>query len=908
MHDDRSPDEGFSQWADAASDRDLLAEFVRESDERAYSEIVRRHSTLVLGVCRRVLRDRHAAEDAFQATFLVLARSAHSIRKQRSLASWLHRVAYRISMRALAESHRRKEQAVPMETVTSPAELRDVGELYEQQLLDEELQDLPEKYREPLVLHHLQGMSQQQVAERLGMTISAVDGRLKRGRKELKLRLVRRGVEFGSVVAAMGLCQSAASAASIEPLIALATQSALAATSGTAIPSTVSSQAASLAGKELTIMSASSKLVTTLGVSAVLVTLIGLTAGSAAPGTEPAFRETIPQLSTVADAPITSPHGGGWLVQADVEESVPHNSDSEDEAGSRRPLRSPTLDYSRSDPSTERIEAALDEVTDIAFRENPIGDVVDYISQVHNIPILFDLRSLQDYDISPDDEVTLVVGDIQLRSALELLLKDVSGEQLDYVIQNEVLTITTRKHADSVLETRVYNLRYLAPTYTPEDVARVVRSIRPWTWLAEDASLQSGMGVGADDAGHVDITVDQRFFATVEPLPDAIVVTQSQRIHREIVDLLEQLHRGNPVSPTTANIEAAINEQLDQPVEWEFVNLALAEALRLLSVDCGVNIVLDKSALELTGISASEEVSIVLSGITLRSALRILLSDVGGVELTYVIEDEVIKVTTPAVSADNDPGVEATSTGQPATAPGATPSRPVSEPISDVSIRGVIRVQGEVPVLPPVAVAGELNFRDAGILEEDIPNESLIVGGSNELANVFVWIDRVPDGVAIPPPPSDPPMIESKGIRFFPHTLITRAGQAIEVTNYDEIPISVHTYPIKNSPSNSLLAPGGETLIEFSRSEPFPFRLADDIHPYRDGYLLPLDHPFADLTDTSGQFNIRQLPPGEYELNIWHERGGYLQHKLPITVPEDGPAEFDLDVDVEDLLGTSGPM
>ena len=109
----------------AETDRALLTRFVHQGDEAAFTEIVRRHSKLVFGVCHRTLRDRQAAEDAFQATFLVLAQSARKIRRRTSLGSWLHGVACRISLRSLAKRHRRRETCSPMNSITTESALQD---------------------------------------------------------------------------------------------------------------------------------------------------------------------------------------------------------------------------------------------------------------------------------------------------------------------------------------------------------------------------------------------------------------------------------------------------------------------------------------------------------------------------------------------------------------------------------------------------------------------------------------------------------------------------------------------------------------------------------------------------------------------------------------------------------------
>ena len=138
-------------------DAGLLSGFVHEGDEAAFAELVRRQGSMVYGVCRRVLRHRHEAKDAFQATFLVLSRRAASISRPALLANWLYGVSYRVACRA-----REKLQTRAFHETRSAAMLasRAVGEpdFHEfEQILDDEIQRLPEKYRSPLLLCYLEG-------------------------------------------------------------------------------------------------------------------------------------------------------------------------------------------------------------------------------------------------------------------------------------------------------------------------------------------------------------------------------------------------------------------------------------------------------------------------------------------------------------------------------------------------------------------------------------------------------------------------------------------------------------------------------------------------------------------------------------------------------------------------------
>jgi RNA polymerase sigma factor (sigma-70 family) len=184
--------------ADAVEDQQLLDRFVKRRDEAAFEALLRRYGHLVWGLCRRILNDHHDADDAFQATFLVLVRKAGLIGRRDLLGPWLYGVAYRIAVRARTSAAKRhaREQQVRTKTHTDPGmdlEWRDL-----RNVLDEEVQRLPEKYRVPFILCHLEGKTNEEAARLLGCPKGTILSRLARARERLRLRLTRRGLMFSA--------------------------------------------------------------------------------------------------------------------------------------------------------------------------------------------------------------------------------------------------------------------------------------------------------------------------------------------------------------------------------------------------------------------------------------------------------------------------------------------------------------------------------------------------------------------------------------------------------------------------------------------------------------------------------------------------------------------------------------
>jgi RNA polymerase sigma factor (sigma-70 family) len=255
-----------------ARDRDLLEQYAGSRDEASFTALVRRHGPMVFAVCRRLLRHQQDAEDAFQATFLVLARKVDSIRKQDSLASWLYGVAYRLAVRARQQqasrrSHETRGDHVPQTDPQAGAALREFTAA-----LDAELAGLPDALRSALVLCYLEGKTQDEAAARLGWSKSTLRRRLDRGLALLRSRLTRRGLALSAGLLAVAVFQGSAPAAPPAALVKATATAALQFGAGRAAAA-VSARAVALAEGGLKTM-----LLTKLKTVAILLVVLGLAA------------------------------------------------------------------------------------------------------------------------------------------------------------------------------------------------------------------------------------------------------------------------------------------------------------------------------------------------------------------------------------------------------------------------------------------------------------------------------------------------------------------------------------------------------------------------------------------------------------------------------------------------------
>jgi RNA polymerase sigma factor (sigma-70 family) len=407
------------------SDGQLLERFASRRDEDAFAALLRRHGPLVWGVCRRVLRQAQDAEDAFQATFLVLARRAGAIRKHESVRSWLYGVAHRVAVRARDTAARRHAREGPLADVAAPAD-EEAGP-DPRPVLDEEIGRLPEKYRLPLILCHLEGKSQEQAAQLLGCPRATVATRLVRGRERLRDRLVRRGLDVAPTV-----LFPSAGREMVPPALAEATLQAAAGSGSAAAAGTVSARVAILTQEVLQAMLVT-RWKTVVGVILALA-VVGSGAGvfayrpqpAAAPATQAVAGE--PPAAAAADKDKPAPAGGPAVP------APPPDKRPEDAVALAERL-SQTVEF----PGFEDPNVSLQEA-------------LDFIADRYDVTVLVNEAAFKAVNVDnvlskPVAEKPFPKMKAALAVVLQKILARVSADEeagAIYLVRRDVVEITTR--------------------------------------------------------------------------------------------------------------------------------------------------------------------------------------------------------------------------------------------------------------------------------------------------------------------------------------------------------------------------------------------------------------------------------------------------------------------------------
>ncbi len=223
-----------------------------------------------------------------------------------------------------------------------------------------------------------------------------------------------------------------------------------------------------------------------------------------------------------------------------------------------------------------------------------------------------------------------------------------------------------------------------------------------------------------------------------------------------------------------------------------------------------------------------------------------------------------------------------------ATEGGAAPGEPAAGAATEAvsggfgTLKGKIVYGGSFSPLPPLYAKGSAPKDPEVCGAEAAPNERLLVKDGG-LANVFIYLDKLPKGVKVSPPPAEPAIFDQKFCVFKPHAMLMRSGQTVKVLNSDPVLHNTHTKPERNNEFNGSVDQAGAEF-KYTRPEKKPVAVVCDIHPWMTAYHLPLDHPWAAVSGADGTFEIVDVPSGKLEFKLWHEAGQEIEKAYKVDI------------------------
>jgi RNA polymerase sigma factor (sigma-70 family) len=533
------------------SDSELLRRFVVERDRDALEAIARRHSALVWSLCRRMLAHDHDAEDAFQATFLIFARDARRIRKSTAVSAWLYGVAYRICQRVRRDRRRVMHELSDDEIASFDDDpLARLSLIHDQEITESELNRLPDSWRTPLILKYYCDCSNRQIADELSIAVTAVEGRLKRARNQLRLKLARHGISLGSALLVFEYFRSQAIAMPSAACLDTTLQYCSTFGGGTraAVPTRLQPAALQLANQELTMIGlAKFPVLTTFGGMAATTFAIAISMAFAGPTPPAGVGEstvTFPvgeDQSPVARVAIADSGDGGTSSDATLAKTTqqdtnpfaldennenkeepfddwtPEEGDYKQESPARISVKATSTDHpgrtlefrdGKVMPVSEsRIEQALASTTEFDFFQATLPEIIATLQDKHKISMIIDTRSIEvdgTFDIS--QRFDLQLKDVAFDEALEILLREMD---LTYYVDRSVLTITTHTAAHMNPLPKFYKL---PNGTTPEVIENIIKTaVDPDVWVEQGGSgsmlmLESGMLISTNYETHREIT------------------------------------------------------------------------------------------------------------------------------------------------------------------------------------------------------------------------------------------------------------------------------------------------------------------------------------------------------------------------------------------------------------------
>ncbi len=476
-------------------DQDLLGLYERSQDSRYLAEIVSRYHPLVVSVVRRNVNHAHDIQDGVQATFLILVKSIAKIRRRTSLAAWLHGVAYRTARRIRDRSQRERLMQTTDSldvNVTAHADespLATVTKKMQLDVLDEELQLLRESYRSVLIEHYLLGKTAAEIAAKCNLSQSTVEGRLRRGRQQLRLQMLRRGFGFSAAVAVSSQFLGAEQAAAgdlttlVEQVIAYSDPQV------TDVPGTISNLIAEETSMASYISTKLSLVILMGSMTTAALGMLAVTAVGEQTGRAQTTNLTAESTSTEPVATVIAP---GSAQAAGV--AMQNNGNK----GQSQAWPSPV---------TDRVHQTLNLVVqDIAFNAMPLQQVMAGLADDFQIPIQIDVEGLKMEGMDVDVPITLNLPPIPFSQMLDYIL---SPLELSYRVEGDVLFVSSRRELDRRPSLRVYDYGVFETPGIATVIEQQIRKIQPDHWGTElwsiDQLQEELLFVSASDPAHAEI-------------------------------------------------------------------------------------------------------------------------------------------------------------------------------------------------------------------------------------------------------------------------------------------------------------------------------------------------------------------------------------------------------------------
>ena len=496
--------EATEQFQQPLDDRILLRRFVQDANEAAFEAIVRRYQKLVMSVCVRILGPGQDAEDAFQATFICLARRPRSIRHSKALSSWLYTVAYRNSWRLIRHHKKTRTEALETEPMSEPADPLDkISDAQDCVVVDEELNRLPVKFKDVLVMTYFADQTSQQIADTLNISKGTVDGRLRDARNLLRVKLARRGVTIGAIALAASACTQATAATSTTLLNSTLQLGSKVLTNQALAPTNLS-HVNHLIRPETTMMTTKMITAAILGiVTAGAIGYSGIVFAQQAESTG-SDNQTIQPLAGAEDGDSSSsgPFRSGsasptvsvspFTAGDDTDPFASNSTNANDGSTNKQSDQAVVQTYSSIPTNASAIEkqiyTALNKPIppldfddgEVSLREilRIILEVINRDGKGHKVNMMLDRMALEDEGITSLDDVLFgefQIQGIELKKAMNLIFAQTSGPQLDYVIQDDVLLITTQTAAieedGGYFTTRVYPVKQILAMHGTSNTA-----------------------------------------------------------------------------------------------------------------------------------------------------------------------------------------------------------------------------------------------------------------------------------------------------------------------------------------------------------------------------------------------------------------------------------------------------